>query len=129
MNDMPLVIENATIDMYSNDLTIQNKVKTIDELESKLNSDLVNVSQWLNENKMPINKDKTFSMLITTYQKARRLPKQHLDLILNSSSLQPVTSQKLLGVKVDHYLNWKEHITVVCRTVSHNIALLRFIKK
>ncbi len=68
-------------------------------------------------------------MLITTYQKAWRLPKQHLDLILNGSSLQPVTSQKLLGIKVDHYLNWKEHITVVCRTVSRNIELLRRIKK
>ncbi len=74
--------------------------------------------QWCNENIMAVNTDKTFSMLITTYQKAWRLPKQLLDL---NSLLQPVTSQKLVGINTDHYLNWKEHTSMlaVCKSVSH----------
>ncbi len=39
MNDMPLVTGNATTDMYADDSTIHTKAKTIDELESKLNSE------------------------------------------------------------------------------------------
>ncbi len=70
MNDMPLVTNNATTDMYADDSTIHTKANAIEELESKQNSDLVNVSQWCNENKMAVNTDKTFSMIIATYQKA-----------------------------------------------------------
>ncbi len=68
--------------MYADDSTIHAKANIIDELESKMNSDLINVSQWCNENKMTVNTDKTFSMIITAYQKAWRLPKKHLDLVL-----------------------------------------------
>ncbi len=119
MNDIHLVTNNATTDMYGDDSTTQTKAKTIDEVEFKLNSDLVNVSQWCNENEMVINIDKTFAMLIATYQKVWRLHKQHLDLTLNSSLLQPVTSQKLLGINVDQYLNWK----ITCRWHDHGTLL------
>ncbi len=54
---------------------------------------------------------------------------QHLDLILNGSLLQPVTLKTILGIYVDHCLHWNEHISGVCRTVSHNIAQLRRSKK
>ncbi len=53
--------------MCADDSTIHTKAKNIDELDSKLNSDLINVSQWCNENKMAVNTDKLFSMFITTY--------------------------------------------------------------
>ncbi len=86
----------ATIEKYADDSTIHTKAKTIDELESKLNSALVNVSKWCNQNKMALNTDKTFSIDITTYPKAWRLPRQSLYLILNGSLLQPLTSQNYL---------------------------------
>ncbi len=45
MNDMPLVTNNGPKDNYADDFTTHIKAKTIDKLESKLHSDLVNISQ------------------------------------------------------------------------------------
>ncbi len=53
---------------------------------------------------MSVNIAKTFSILIISYQNARRLPKHPLDIIIKGGLLQPVASQKLFGVNVI----WKE---------------------
>ncbi len=45
MNDLPLYIDSPC-DMYADDSTIHVTLKTIEELESKLNIDLKNVQIW-----------------------------------------------------------------------------------
>ncbi len=43
-------------------------------------------------------------MLFTTFQKATRLPRTDLNIVLDNATLDNVDSEKLLGVIVDKYL-------------------------
>lgn len=40
-----------------------------------------------------------------------------------------MTSQKLLGVKLDNHLSFTEHIDDICKKVSLRIAVLKKIKR
>ncbi len=47
---------------------------------------------------------------------------------MNNDTWENVTSDKLLGVTVDHYLSWEKHITTIVSTINKKLALLRRIK-
>ena len=103
MNDLPLYV-NSDFDMYADDSTLHAAAKTLDELELILNNDVECVSKWCKQNRMVSNTDKTKCMLITTFQKATRLPRTDLNILLDNVTLDNVDSEKLLGVIVDKYL-------------------------
>ncbi len=69
-------------------------------------------------------------MLITTWQKRASLPERQrtLNVKMNGQYLENVTSEKLLGVTLNHNLSWEEHISCVIIKVNSKLALLRHIK-
>ncbi len=75
---------NSDFDMYADDSTLHTAAKTLDELELILNNDVECVSKWCKQNRMVANTDKTKCMLITTFQKASRLPRTDLNIVLHS---------------------------------------------
>ncbi len=127
MNDLPLNITSHT-DMYADDSSFHTAGKTVEELNMKLNSDMENCKTWCSENNMVVNDTKTKTMLVTTYQKLVHLPTKELDVYYDNTKLENVESEKLLGVKIDKHLSWKDQIDKVAHTVSSSIALLRRIK-
>ncbi len=128
MNDLPLYV-NSDFDMYADDSTLHPAAKTLDELELILNNDVKCVSKWCKQNRIVANTDKTKCMLITTFQKATRLPRTHLNIVLDNVTLDNVDSENLLRVIVDKYLTWKHHVDKTTKTISKNIAILRRIKR
>ncbi len=103
MNDLSLYV-NSDFDMYADYSTLHAAAKTLDELELILNNDVECFSKWCKQNRMVANTDKTKCMLITTFQKATRLPRTNLNIVLDNVTLDNVDSEKLLGVIVDKYL-------------------------
>ena len=127
MNDLPLHVDSST-DMYADDSTLCETGETVDELNVKLNDDMVCVNKGCHDNQMAANGDKTKVMLVTTYQKEAKLPKKELTVYYDNKPLKSVDSEKLLGVKIDKHLTWKEHVNQTANKISRNIALLRRIK-
>jgi hypothetical protein len=117
------------MDMYADDSTVSATGETVDELDIKLNEDMSHINDWCHDNQMAANTDKTKAMMITTYQKEAKLPKKELTVYYDNNKLENVNSEKLLGVKVDKYLTWKEHVNKTAQTIGRNIALLRRIKE
>ena len=54
---------------------------------------------------------------------------EELYLTINSEQLQHSACEKLLGIKIDSNLNWKNQIDQVCSKISSKIYLLSKIKK
>jgi hypothetical protein len=65
------------------------------------------------------------------YLKADHLSFQNEELYLtiNSEQLQHSACEKLLGIKIDSNINWKNQIDQVCSKISSKIYLLSKIKK
>ncbi len=79
---------------------------------------------------MAANTTKTKVMLITTWQNSASLPEnmRTLHVRMNRQYLENVSTDKLLGVKINHNLSWEEHINSIVRKVNSKLALLRGIK-
>ncbi len=44
---------------------------------------------------------------------------------MNGQYLENVSTDKLLGVKINHNLSWEEHINSIVRKINSKLALLR----
>ena len=51
--------------------------------------------------------------------------RQQAGQVISNTQLNPVISQKLLGVHIDETLSWKQHIDYLCSIISSTISLLR----
>ena len=75
---------------------------------------------------MVLNATKTKSLLVTGKRLEKKVLDKDLKISCNGTEIEQVTSQKLLGVKLDSHLSFTEHI---CKKVSQRIAVLKKIKR
>lgn len=119
-NDLPQSVSRSILDIYADDTTLSTTaaVSDLPTIQQRLQHDINKIADWTYSNKMVLNTSKTKSLLVT----GKRLEKKALDTALkiscNSSEIEQVNSQKLLGVKLDSHLNFTEHIDDICKKVS-----------
>ena len=77
---------------------------------------------------MFINCSKTKCMTVGTKQKLV-FQNEELSLTITFEQLQHSTCEKLLGIKIDSNLNWKNQIDQICSKISSKIYLFSKIKK
>ena len=67
VDDMPLHLNNSTIDIYADDTTLSLSANwnNITSLTQALSNDLENIEKWSTENKMYINTEKSKALLVT----------------------------------------------------------------
>ncbi len=118
MNNLSLETENTEFDMYADDGTLVTSVKTLTQVEQKRSSDGATVEDWCDTNKMAINADKTKCMILTTTQIFHRLNVKELNITIGNKMLDYVTTENLLGIKIDQFLSWKDQINNVDSRIS-----------
>ena len=132
VNDIPLYLENSTVDIYADDTTITASAHFSDlcSMTQCLNSDLDAVHRWASSNKMFINKKKTKSLIVH----GKRIPAKlddvtplRLDVKIDDSVIEQVSSCKILGVVIDSGMNYESHIDELCKKLSKRIGLLKHI--
>ena len=89
---------------------------------------LIKLQTWCKQNDMILKAEKTNVMLITTRQKRVRLNENLFCLTYNDIDLQLTTGDKILGVTINHNLQWNNHFQYVCKKISSYIWLLSKIK-
>ena len=87
---------------------------SIDSAIEILNIEFAKVSLWFNSNNLTINVDKT--QMIMLFRKKNRTPRN--EVILRNEEVQRVNKAKFLGVIVDQYVNWKDHISMISQKIS-----------
>ena len=133
LNDIPLHLANSTVDIYADDTTITASAHFSDlcSMTQCLNSgDLDAVQRWASSNKMFINKKNTKSLLVH----GKRIPAKldditplRLDVKIDDSIIEQVSSHKILGVVIDSQMNYESHIDDLCKKLTKRIGLLKHI--
>ena len=81
------------------------------------------LSTWLKANKLSLNTDKTYYIMI--FQRARiKLPDTDYPIIMNNSSLSNIKNHKYLGVILDSKMYWIQHIAYVKNKVAKGIGIM-----
>lgn len=105
--------------IYADDTTIYNSFSINDNAESLalLQSCVYEVIDWYNCNRLKINPTKT--ELFVSGSPHRLLTFNNLSIEVNGNIIECKQTAKLLGVKFDNFLTFKEHITTVAK-ISFN---------
>ena len=73
MNDLPNLVENADITMFTDDTGLFRSFKSIGELDMELSPAFTNICKWLKANRLSLNTLKTEFMIIGTSQRVGHL--------------------------------------------------------
>lgn len=122
-NFIPNIL-NCHITMYADDCTILSTGLDIPDIVCNLNNDLDRFSHVCTKLGLIINIPKTKVM----YFSRNKISYPVLPTIIQGQIIEQVFSFKLLGLHIDHYLTWSDHISHVCSRLSKCVFLLHKAK-
>ena len=127
INDLPNCLNCAIPRMFADDTSVSYAAKSMDELQSVINSELVNLHKWLNTNKLSLNIAKTEFMIIGSPQRLSAMD-DRITIEINDCEVEKVDSVKSLGVYIDKHLNWSIHIEKISKKIASAIGALKRIR-
>ena len=74
-NDLPYTL-NSELEVFADDSSITAAAKKVEDIGSELTAEGAKVVQWMLENKLKLNADKTHLLTVGTGQRLRMLPEQ-----------------------------------------------------
>ena len=122
INDLQNSLKFAKSSHFADDTCLTYSNKNPKTLETNLNHDLKNLTQWLRANRLSLNVDKTKLLIF----KSKYNKNQYQDMIIKllGKRLEPSTSVKYLGIHIDHNLSWDCHIKEMNAKLSRTNGIL-----
>ena len=131
VNDPPESVPiSTTADIFADDTTLSCCSLWSDtaSLRSNLCESTVALDKWTKNNRLQLNTSKTKTMLITGKRLRTKVSpgEEVLDIHMNdATTLEQVTSHKLIDLTVDQDLTFDDHIDSTCKNLAKRIGLLR----
>jgi hypothetical protein len=114
---------------FADDTTVSVSSASVQYLYTRMNTELIALSQWFRSNKLCLNALKTKYIIFRPLSNKRIPANRHLiindqviERISNSSSCK---SFKFLGLQIDEFISWKFHVDHICKKISRANYLLR----
>ena len=126
MNDLPNVLESCSVTLYADDTVLYFSSKLISEIETKMNSDLRQVCDWLKLNQLTLNIKKSQFMLIGSNSRLRRI--DSIVISADGKQLKEAQCFPYLGLIINQNLTWEDHIEHMRNKINKKLGLLRQIK-
>ena len=118
---------------YANDSTYTVTANSEAELSTKMSSKFQTMSQYLKDNRLCINTDKTHIMVMCTEQRRRHIDTTAVSLNTGSEVISPTPVEFLLGVQVDQNLGFGTNLfngkSSVISSLNVRIGALKQISK
>ena len=129
INDLPNCLSKALPRMYADDTSISIAASSLPEVESVLNTELANLHEWLNVNKLSLNIAKTELMLIGSRQRLASSTIGHsLTVKIEGHEIDRVPHTKSLGLYIDQNLSWSKHVNETAKIISSGIGALKRLR-
>lgn len=121
--DLPLT---GYIQLYADDTILIYTSKDLGTLHNDIQNDLVILNQWMYENSLSFNAEKTKYMLFKRKNQTTQGIMQPI--IINNKMIEETETAKYLGLIIDHKLSWKQHIEYVKSKLTPYLYILRHTK-
>lgn len=112
INDLPQNVP-CPMSLFADDSTAIIQCNNINNYESDINNAIEKIIQWLDNNNLRINLDKT---KIMHFHKKNNL--SDLNIYYNNKNINETDISKFLGLLIDNKLTWKIEIDELCKKIS-----------
>ena len=121
INDFPNITDFFKFTLFADDSTLTCSFKNTpaDQIKLKINSELSKINNWLFQNRIKINAQKS-NFISFSYRK----PLQLNSLIIGTDTINEVQTTKFLGIILDQNLNFKSHINYIQSKLSRSVGIL-----
>lgn len=128
INDLLAVPKHCQSACYVDDSKLYLKFKTSElyNAVSAVNSDLNEICMWCCRNSLLLNPDKTKLLVVGVPQLLRQLP--DFTITLCGKPISPIPVAKDLGVFLDQYLSYDEHIRKTVASCMNKLIQINRIK-
>ena len=124
INDLPQCLKHCKSILYADDTLLYYPARSENELQDKINEDLDSLSQWLNNNLLTLNYEKTKFMIF-----ANKKQSTNVDITIQNKKVSQETSFKYLGVTLSSDLTWHNHIDNMITKINQRLGVLRRVKE
>ena len=111
-------------DLFTDDKTIYHIGKDVETIVDALNSILVKIYNWCQQNKLTVHAGKTEAMLISSTP----LIGPMREIKFGESTIQFKDQSKRLGLIIDSKLSWRPQVDAVGKQCATKIKLLKCLK-
>ncbi|CAL8143432.1 unnamed protein product [Orchesella dallaii] len=128
INDLPNCIQSCESFLFADDTSLANscKVDDLPVMVKEIEKDLVHVNEWLNNNHVKLNVDKTQLLFVCKPQLKHAV--SNVDICLNNKKIEKVQTLKILGVLLDTNLNFSDHCKHVCKKSYKSLSMIYPLK-
>ena len=115
INDLTHITDDCELVQYADDSQFvhSGKIEKIHDLVQQTERTVERANRYFSENGLKVNADKTKFMFVGSRQYISRIPND-LEIRVGSSNIKPSTEVKNLGVIMDQFLSFEEHIREMC---------------
>ena len=125
LNDLSHVINNASINIYADDVVIYMSNSSFSALRDEMQYTMNRACEWYNANKLSLNNSKCNTMVIELASVSNT---QQINILWNGVLCKQTKAMKYLGITIDDKLKWDSHMSSITKKVSFNNARLRRIR-
>ena len=125
INDLPIIFNNTDINIFADDTELHLSDHSLLSLESNLQKEVDLLCRWSNSNLLKINIQKSAVMLLGP---KRKVLDKVLKISINDTPIPFKVSVKYLGVHVNRWLTWDDHVTSIITKVQFKLLMLLRMK-
>lgn len=127
INDINTAIKSSYFHLYADDTIIIKSHDDLNTLVKNMESELLNVHDWLVLNGLTPNKKKCESIFFGNPQQLKKC--EGAQISFKEEVLQTKSSVKYLGVHFDSTLSWKKQVSEIKRKINFKLIKMRPIAK
>ena len=127
-NDLPFSLD-SDLEVFADDSSVTATDEHVDEIGAELTREGAKISQWMLENRLKLNADKTHLLTVGTQQRLRilpELPRVVIDGIVIQESQD--RNEFLLGCTIQNNLKWNTQVHNLQLKLKSRLAGLNKIK-
>ena len=113
--------------MYADDTSVTYFAEDMEELCNDLQNELINISDWMRQNKMNLN-TKKFEFIIIGHKRQLTRIQNPIRLDISGEELKRVHEVKYLGVSVDESLSWTTQYKKLKSKLKSGLSSIRKLK-
>ena len=110
---MFLFLKDVDLANFADDNTIYTANKSIEKLLEVLERESKSAIDWFKINDIIVNPDKFQAMILSSDKKDKKF-----QLNINNSTISSEDSVTLLGIEIDNKLNFKNHVSTICKKAN-----------